>query len=190
MQQLYKDALTKAISDAKITDKSTIAMIFAHCHWESENFSVFEENINYQADRLLEVFPKRIATLSMAKALATKGPKAIANFVYAFRNGNGSSDSGDGWRYRGRGLIMLTFKANYISASKFLNLDLVNHPELASTPNVAAKIAVAFFTRRPNLIQHAKDGECDACTKIINGGDNGAPQRQALYNKYMKELAI
>lgn len=185
MQQIYKDALTKAISKAGITDKSTIAMIFAQCHYESENFSVFEENFNYHPAGLLKTFPKRVTSMQMANTLCAKGAQAIANFVYAGRYGNGNEESGDGWRYRGHGLTMLTFKANYIAASKFLGLDLVNHPELASTPDGAATIAVAYFTRRPALMDYAAQGNCEECTNIINGGDNGAAEREALYHRYM-----
>ncbi len=189
MQQTYKDALTKAISDAGITDKSTIAMIFAQCHYESENFSVFEENLHYRPVGLLNTFPKYVTSIQMANNLVNGGVKVIANCVYANRMGNGDSNSGDGWNYRGRGMIQLTGKDNYAAATLELDIDVLTNPDLASTPDVAAKIAVAFFTRRPNLIQHAQDGECDACTKIINGGLNGAPERQALYAEYMKELA-
>ncbi|HDL5280503.1 TPA: glycoside hydrolase family 19 protein, partial [Mannheimia haemolytica] len=93
------------------------AMFLAQCGVECAGYSVFEENLNYSATALLRTFPKYFAQYNVV--LYARNKQAIANRVYANRMGNGNERSGDGWKYRGRGLIQITGKANYIDFAKW-----------------------------------------------------------------------
>lgn len=143
------------------------------CHESSTPTQCFiarEENLNYRAYRLLEVFPKYF-TKDQAKAYELQ-PQRIANRVYADRMGNGDEASGDGWKYRGRGVIMLTGKANYEDAGKALGLDLVNNPDLAADARVGLQIAFWFWKSR-DIPPHAQKGDTKEVRRRINGGKNG-----------------
>ena len=132
-------ALNPAMTEAQINTPLRQAAFIAQVAYESQGFSRFTENLNYRADRLLDVFGKYF-TEDEAQEYAHQ-PKKIANRVYANRLGNGDEDSGDGWRYRGRGCIQLTGKDNYREAGKFLKLDLVGKPDQAADLDVGARVA-------------------------------------------------
>lgn len=160
-------------------------------------FTAFEENLNYSADGLMKTWPSRF-TRQKAIEYARK-PEKIANYVYANRMGNGSEASGDGWKYKGRGAIMLTGKDNYkaYQNSGFCNGDLLGHPEwLAKNPG-AYKSAMWFWYKSGlNAIADLDDGGkigediVTRITKKINGGINGLSSRKLLYRKFKKELGL
>lgn len=146
------------------------------CH-ESMGFTALHENLNYSQARLRQIFPKYFS-VAQAKAYARK-PQAIANRAYANRLGNGSEASGDGWRYRGRGLTHLTGKANYREAGRYLGIDLVKEPDLAADPEIAVRIAIWFWESRGCGNQAIRDN-VRGVTRLINGGQNGIAQRIKL----------
>lgn len=172
-----------------------VSQLFA----ESGALAKTEENLNYSADRLLQVFP-RYFTRANVNDYARK-PEKIANRVYANRMGNGNEASGDGWKYRGRGLIMITGKQNYQSyqSSEFCTGNLMGHPEWLSKSPGHTKSAMWFWWKnRLNAIadedkgQRVLDGE-NIVTRItlkVNGGLNGIADRKYYYRKFRKEFSL
>lgn len=165
-----------------ITTHNRIAHFLAQLAHESSNFTQFTENTNYTtASRLVEVFPNHF-TLTTAQQYAGK-PIAIANKVYANRLGNGNEASGDGYKYRGRGLIQLTGRANYQAYKNYSGIDVINNPELASNISIALDIAGWFWNQ--NGINSLADADnVTAVTKKINGGTNGLADRKTKLTYY------
>ncbi len=148
------------------------ACFLATCAIESK-FTKLVENMNYSAKRLSEVWPKRFKgedgkPNNLALKIANN-PEAIANSVYANRMGNGPAETGDGWRFRGRGYIHLTGKDNYKRYGEYLGLDLENNPELAEKEDIAAEIAAEFWYRS-DLNEAADVLDLVAIRRKVNGG--------------------
>lgn len=173
-----------------------LAHFLAQVNHESNDMRVIEENLNYSAKRLLQVFPKYFKTLEEAKMYEYR-PEKIANRVYANRMCNGDENSGDGWKYRGRGLIMLTGKSNYSNFSKWLGIGdmLVKKPDLI-LENKEYTVLTAFYywtTRNlNNLITENKEhfDVCKKITKVINGGYNGLDDRWQRFKKYYNKINL
>ncbi|MBG8559713.1 glycoside hydrolase family 19 protein [Pseudomonas qingdaonensis] len=144
------------------------------------------ENLNYSADALARTWPTRFTALS--SAAYARQPEKIANKVYADRMANGPESSGDGWRYRGRGLIQLTGRSNYRAAADELGLPLVDKPKLLEQPEFACQSA-AWWWSQNRLNELADAGKFEAITRKINGGLNGQADRVALYERALKVLA-
>jgi len=161
-------------------DRNTKAMVWAQCKEESARFQRLEESFAYTAQRLLEV-SSRVKNMNIASSLINQGHEAIANFMYESRMGNGALETGDGWKYRGRGLIMLTGRSNYCTASKSIKIDLLNQPDLAKEPDVASKIAINYFSSRPWLMRASKAGDVLEVSSWINLG---------RYTKDQKDLPL
>ncbi len=176
----------------KINTPKRISHFLAQVNYESGYMNYVEENLNYSAKQLLKVFPKYFKTLDEAKEYEYKGEK-IANKVYANRMGNGSELSGDGWKYRGRGLIQLTGKNNYLKFSKWYNDSsiFVDNPDLLLQPQFAVLSAFFYWdTHKLNdyIVENVDDYTiCKVITKKINGGYNGLEERFRLYKK-IREL--
>ena len=161
------------------------AAFLAQIGHESGSLARVEENLNYTAKRLLEIFPRHF-TAETAKAFERK-PERIANLVYANRIGNGPEESGDGWRFRGRGLIQVTGRANYAEMQVQLGVPLLAQPELLAQPAAAALSAAAFWhTRGLNALADA--GQFEAITRRVNGGLHGHPDRLARYQRALQVL--
>ena len=172
----------------KINTVERICHFLAQTNYESGYMNYVEENLNYSSKQLLKVFPKYFKTLEEAKEYEYKGEK-IANKVYANRMGNGDEQSGDGYRYRGRGLIQLTGKNNYLKFSKWYNDSkiFVDSPDLLLQPQFAV-LSAFFYWDFNNLNSYIVDNEnayniCKCITKKINGGNNGLEERFRLYLK-------
>lgn len=179
--------LDAAMKEFGIDTPKRQAMFLAQCAHESSSFGRIEENLMYRAETLLKVFPKYFKTLVEAQKFERK-PEKIANRVYGGRMGNGPEASGDGYRYRGRGLIQLTGKDNYTACGKALNIDLVSKPDYLLTAEGAARSA-AWFWSRNGLNKFADEGDITGCTKRINGGTIGLEERKHLYERALKMLA-
>jgi putative chitinase len=151
------------------------AAFLGQCGHECGNFKVFEENLNYRAETLMKLWPKRFPTLEFAKQYE-RNPRKIANSVYSNRMGNRDEASGDGWRFRGSGALQLTGHANFFHASKALGVDFVAEPELVRTPKYAL-LTAGWFWSTHNCNALAEAGDWVALTKKINGGTIGLDDR-------------
>lgn len=160
------------------------AAFIGQCGHECGNFKVFEENLNYRAETLMKLWPKRFPTLEFAKQYE-RNPKKIANSVYSNRMGNRDEASGDGWRFRGSGALQLTGHSNFYHAGKALGVDFVMEPELVRTPKYALLTAGWFWsTHGCNELAESGaplDNEGRPTwinlTKKINGGTIGLADR-------------
>ena len=159
---------------------AALPMFLAQLAHESRMFERMVESLNYtKAAQIRRTWPKRFANNSAAVAFVSK-PERLANFVYANRLGNGDAASGDGWKYRGRGLIQLTGRAHYAAAEEAIGLPLLDSPELLEEPAHAAD-AAGWFWKSHGLNRFASN--INDCTRAINGGLNGLPDRMRLYNR-------
>jgi putative chitinase len=162
-----------------------VAHFLAQCAHESGNFRLVQENLNYSAQGLVNIFPRHFRTIAEATPFARQ-PERIANRVYANRIGNGAESSGDGWRFRGRGYIQLTGRANYTAFNRFVPDDVIQTPELVATKYPLLSAAWFWHTRNLNAI--ADTGSTDAVvtrvTRVVNGGTHGLQDRLNYFRRY------
>ena len=154
------------------------AHFIAQVAHESAGFTRLKENLHYSAKRIAAVWPK---LAPRADALEFR-PEALANAAYAGRFGNGNEASGDGWKYRGRGLIMLTFLANYRERGASIGVDLVGNPDRAADPGLAAEIALDYWKSK-KCNDAADHDDVEKVTRLINGGTHGLEDRRTLTAK-------
>lgn len=166
------------------------AHFLAQVMHESSCLKRTEENLAYSSSGLLKTFPKYFKTPELSAEYAYK-PTKIANRVYANRMGNGYEDSGDGWRYRGRGLIMITGRNNYeaYENSGYCNGSVTEHPEWLTSYPGAIKSAMWFWSLN-GCNELADMDNIAAITKRINGGINGYNERIRYLCKFKKALRL
>ena len=183
----WVDPLNSILSNYDINTKERVAGFLAQCGHESGEFKILVENLNYSSKGLLTVF-KKYFTPEQAEQYARK-PEMIGNRVYANRMGNSDETSGDGFKYRGRGILQVTGKENYTSCSFFLYEDnrLALHPELLEQPLDAIKSACWFWTKN-NLNVWCDKKDIVTLTKRINGGTNGLEDRIKKFDLAMSIL--
>lgn len=164
---------------------------------ESGNFTRMTENLNYSAEGLLATFRRHFTQLTANQYGRTAAHPAnqqmIANIAYGNRMGNGAPEGGDGWRFRGRGPIQLTGRANYRACGKAIGIDLIAKPELLEHPE-AGCLAAAWFWSAGNpsgrdLSLLADERNVTAITRAVNGGENGLLHRKELTSRAMQVLA-
>jgi putative chitinase len=144
---------------------------------ESGGFRLVEENLNYSAESLDKVFPKYFKNAGRNAADYNRQPEKIANVVYASRMGNGDTASGDGYKFRGRGLIQLTGRSNYTNLSHDLGISLEETVAYLSTPEGAVESA-GWFWNKNGLNTLADKDDVTGVTKRINGGTIGLDDRK------------
>lgn len=185
-----------------IVTKYRIAGFISQCAVESAAFSALSENLNYSATGLANTWPARYAAKNIlgkyvktngkytpnSKALSiARNPVLIANHCYANRMGNGSEDTGDGWKYRGRGLKQVTGKSNYKMITDKVGVDFVNYPDkLLEEPY--ALLSACVFWQTNSLGKIADTANVEALTKAINGGTNGLASRKLIFDKLVEVL--
>lgn len=172
-----------------ISDLNTLAMALTMGNIESGNYpdQIPTENLNYSAEALMAQWPRHFDSTN-AYDYARK-PEKIANRAYAGRMGNGDENSGDGWKYRGRGIIQTTGKYLYGLCGNALKLDLVNNPDWLLVEENAINTCVWFlFTYKQYFELFAKKGDVKNCTIQVNGGVILLPERVAKYAYYLKLL--
>ena len=199
----WLDAVVETCTEFEINTPQRVAAFLAQTSHESGGYTMLSENLNYRAATLAACWPNRFAVLgpdkkpvkdqqgkltptAVANAIAGK-PELIANMVYSSRMGNGPAESGEGWKYRGRGLKQLTGKDNYARCGRDLGLDLVGNPDLLLEPVAAARSA-GWFWKANALATFADAGDIKGMTKKINGGYIGLEQRQKLYDKVLAAI--
>lgn len=180
-----------------IDTEQRLAMFLAQVVHESRWFQELEENLNYSAERLLQVFPRHFSTPAEAAAYAHR-PEKIANRVYANRMGNGPEVSGDGWKYRGRGPLQWTGEANlsyrvtgreaYEVQGKEQGQPILDNPELLTKPGPGCFWA-AWWWANHGLNAIADTGDLEQVTRVINGGTIGIEGRRELYEKATSFMA-
>jgi len=184
----WHHALEQLLPDYEINTPQRIAAFIAQCAHESANFRILKENLNYKAESLMKVFPKYFKDLDTAKAYAHNQEK-IANRVYGGRMGNGPEESGEGFKYCGRGLIQLTGKDNYTAFADSLEMSVDDVPAYLATFEGAAQSA-CWFWETNNLNQWADKGDILTLTKRINGGTIGLEDRIKHYNHALHVLGV
>jgi len=162
------------------TDNEMASFVAQLAH-ESAELTRLEESLNYSAERLMQVWPKRFPTLDAALPYA-HSPASLANHVYASRLGNGDEGSGDGWLFRGRGPIQVTGRRNYTLCAAALHKPLDTQPELLLTPRTGIRSA-CWFWKVHGLDQVDDDQDVRAETRRINGGEHGLAARQAYFDQ-------
>jgi len=185
----WHNALIQLFPDYEINTPKRMAAFIAQCAHESANFRVLQENLNYRWQTLRKLFPKYFPTDELAQQYASRPNKqeAIANRIYANRMGNGPEESGDGYRYRGRGLIQLTGKENYRWFAASLEITPEEASEYLMTFEGAAQSA-CWFWETNKLNQWADKGDIVTLTKRINGGTIGLDDRIKHYEHALHVL--
>jgi putative chitinase len=179
---LWADLLSRILPEYGIETRQQLAAFIGQVAVESQQFNRLTENLNYSADGLLKTWPSRF-TPTLAAQMARK-PEEIANYVYANRLGNGPKESGDGWKFRGHGLLQSTGKDNINAALLMLGLPL-NDPSPLATPEPALRSAGLYWrSRRCNDVVH----DDTALTKRINGGTHGLADRTRFRLKALEVL--
>ena len=177
---LYAEPLSMAMREFAIENPVHAAMWIAQVAHESAALKAVSENLNYSAEALLRVFPKYFN--SSEAAVYARQPERIANRVYANRMGNGDEASGDGWRYRGAGLIQLTGKSNQCAAADYFGINHEGIGDWLRTPEGAARSA-GWFWHANNLGRFADADDFRGLTRAINGGYHGYEDRLAYYER-------
>ncbi len=177
--EYWYEPLQQLLPEYEIDSSKRLAAFLAQCAHESADFTAIKENLNYKAATLQKLFKKYFPTEELAKEFAGK-PEKIANKIYANRMGNGSEESGDGYRYCGRGLIQLTGKDNYTNFADSIETTPEEVSEYLETFEGAVQSA-CWFWESNKLNQWADRGDILTLTKRINGGTIGLEDRIAHY---------
>lgn len=195
---LYYPHLLEGFRTYGLINARRQAHFLAQALAETGGFSHLEESLSYSPLRLTQVWPGRFPTIAAAEPYAF-APEKLANLVYANRMGNGGPESGDGWRYRGRGLIQLTGRNNYVGATLSLNArfegapDLISFPERLLEPRWAAISACDYWARARymglSLSWWADRNSLEMVTRGVNGGLIGLNLRAAWLAKAQVVLA-
>ena len=183
----YCDHINKTADQFAIDTSVKMAAFLAQIGHESQQLSKVVESTFYTDPvRLYRLFKSDFRSEADAMNFIRK-PEACANRIYANQNGNGPEASGDGWRYRGRGLIQITGRANYRDCGSALGIDLVSKPEILEKPEYAC-LSAGWFWHTRNCNRLAERGEFVKLTRVINGGTNGLEERKSLFNVAMTIL--
>jgi putative chitinase len=159
--RVWLSVLDEAMTLFEIDSPPRIEAFLVQIARETNQCRNLEEDLSYSAEALRSTWPKRFPTLAMAQAYE-RHPEKLANYLYANRLGNGPPETRDGYRFRGRGLIRITGRANYAAAGAALSLDLTSQPELLLAPRNAALSAAWFWkTRGLNELADDKAGDDD-----------------------------
>lgn len=172
---------SEVFAAAKLPDKGLPDFLGQVLH-ESGKLELLSENLNYSAERLRQVWPSRFPTAAHAAACA-RNPEALAERVYGGRMGN--DKPGDGYRYRGRGLMQVTGRNNYAQVGRDIGVDLLADPDQLTEPAIALAASVAWWERN---IPAAILGDVVAVTKRVNGGTAGLEDRRELTAKAREAL--
>lgn len=164
-----------------------VAMMFGQFSEECGAGLEMEENGNYSAQRLLQVFPTHF-TPQMAQR-AAHNPRMVFDIAYGGRMGNAPPPSDDGYNFRGRGLSQVTGRDGYKALGIKTGLPLTDHPELLSDPQTALECGVADFVLC-GCLPFAKKGDILSVTKLLNGGYNGLADRRLWTARWRKELGV
>lgn len=188
-----------AMERFQINTPARQAAFLAQLAYESGTFPLppIAERFNYSADRLDAVFsvltPAQCSALGRQPGETCVPParqQQLANIVYQNRHGNGPAASGDGWTYRGSGLIQLTFKANFASAGEAIGVDLVANPELVRNDADTAALVAAWYWQSHGCNELADEGDFRAITGRINPAHEGEQGRNSAFELASNALGV
>jgi len=184
----WHSAMERCLPDYDINTPQRVAAFMAQCGHESGNFKFLKENLKYRAASLTKVWPKYFPNMEIANQYAGNEEK-IANRAYAGRMGNGPEESGDGWRFCGRGLIQLTGRNNYQNFADSIETDINDIPAYLATFEGAVQSA-CWFWETNKLNQWADKGDMLTLTKRINGGTLGLDDRIKHYQHALHVMGL
>jgi putative chitinase len=175
----YQSALLlKTAIDAGITSPDELANLMGNAHVETGGFSRMHENFRYRSAKAVVAAVSsaddRFTWKQVEDAVASKDPKQVATVMYENRADLGNDQPGDGWKFHGRGYLQYTGRDNYTTFGRKFGVDLVGNPDIAAEPEMAAKLAIAYWKDK---IPKSKREDVEAAAYIINGGDNGMDKR-------------
>jgi putative chitinase len=177
----WLEPLKETFEKYNINTAQRQACFIGQCMHESNGFKTLTENLNYSARALMATWPSRFPNEEEANKYARQ-PEKIANKVYGGRMGNGPEETGEGWKYRGRGIKQLTGKDNYERCGSGLGVDLVSNPDWLLDPKYAT-LSAGWFWNKHNLNDLADKNDIETMTKRINGGLLGLDARKAAIAK-------
>ncbi|QBP75416.1 glycoside hydrolase family 19 protein [Herbaspirillum huttiense] len=188
----FLGSLNAAMREFGIVTAQRQGMFLANVGAESGQLSTLVENLNYSADRIRQIgnaspAGSRWRSLVPRAVELAANPERMGNAVYCNRMGNGDEASGEGFLYRGRGLLQTTGKTNYIALMMALGIDCAVHPELLEQPEGAAR-AAAYYWHANDLSEYADAGDFDGVCDIINIGRKTAAVGDSM--EYAKRLAL
>ena len=183
----WYDAMCHVLPQYEIITEARVAAFIAQCGHESNNFKVLSENLNYSSDALNKIFPKYFERAGRDAEDYHRQPEEIANVIYANRMDNGDTDSGDGWTFRGGGILQLTGRANYTAFGDTYDMSAEEATEYVREKRGALASACWYWeTNKLNI--YADSGDVKGLTKRINGGYIGLEDRIHHYEHAMEVL--
>ncbi len=183
----WADAALEILPKYEITTANRIAGFFAQCGHESMNFTVLSENLNYRAETLEKLFSKYFSKAGRNAADYAKQPEKIANVIYANRMGNGDTASGEGFKFRGRGIVQLTGKDNYSAFALSIKMTLPDVIDYVTTKKGALESACWYWNSR-NINAACDANDIVKMTKLVNGGTIGLEDRKHHYEQALAVL--
>lgn len=184
----WVNAMNDVFPKYDIDTPKRVASFIAQCGHESAGWRYFSENLNYSEKALNAVFSKYFSKAGRDAGEYARQPEKIANIVYASRMGNGDTESGDGWKFRGRGPIQLTGHNNYSSFSDDMGVDVTTNPDIVSEDKKISLMSAIWFWNKNGLNKYADSGDIKTMTRRINGGYIGLEDRIEHYNHALKLL--
>jgi len=184
LEDKWLDGINNCFDKYSINTPERQSCFLAQVMHESGGFKFLSENLNYSAAALMRTWGSRFPDNDTAEKFE-HNPEKIANKVYSGRMGN--IEEGDGWKYRGRGLIQLTGRENYANFGHNVGVDFLSNPDLLTTPEYATLSAGWYWNKR-NLNELADKMDVEGITKKINGGVNGLEDRKARTQKVLAIL--
>ena len=178
----WADTFTRVMDERPFSNDHDLPNFLGQVLHESAMLERIEENLNYSAERLTQVWPRRFPTLASARPFA-RNPRALANKVYGGRLGNTAPD--DGWAYRGRGLIQITGRDNYRQMQHITGLPLLDEPDLLLEQEPALRASIAWWEES---VPDELLGDVMRVTRVVNGGTIGLEHRQQLTQRAYRAL--
>ena len=178
----WADTFARVMADRPFSADADLPNFLGQVLHESSMLERLEENLNYSAQRLTQVWPRRFPTLAAAQPFA-RNPRALANQVYGGRMGN--DEPGDGWRYRGRGLIQITGKNNYRLMEHITGMPLLDEPDMLLEQEPALRASIAWWEEN---VPDSLLGDVSRVTRVVNGGQIGLNHRAQLTARAYRAL--
>ena len=183
----WYEAMLEVLPLWEVNTAERVAMFVAQCGHESGGFRVLSENLNYSAKALNTIFPKYFRRANRDANPYHRQPEKIANIIYASRMDNGNTASGDGWKFRGGGILQLTGRYNYTQFAKEMEMTPEEATDYVRTKKGALDSACWFWDTN-NLNKYCDSRDIKGATKRINGGYIGLEDRKKHYEHAMEVM--